>query len=414
MARDRTASRLRDTQCKNAKPGPKPYRLNDGGGLFLYVAPSGVKAWQHKYSINGESGTATLGKFPDVALADARKLAAKSRDHVAEGVDPVAVKRTAKAQRRAATAETFVKLSELWAKRESMRRKWSADYVEEVSASLRNHLSDLDLLPVGKITAAIIAPIMDKVERKAPDMATKVGPRLRGILDYAVERGLIPVNPMPATKRRPKADRRHLPAVTDEQGVGEVLRQAERAEACVGVKRAHLMSIYTAQRISEVVNATWDEFDLSANLWTIPRSRMKVKRESLGDHLVPIPPKFAAELKEWKRIDGDESKWVCPAPRGDGAVTREALEKWYRETLKLRDRHSQHSWRSVFSTWSYRHKEAGDAIEKQLDHLIGGKVQQAYDRDPRLEQRRELMARHEARLLAAHRGMQVIQGRRQG
>ena len=44
---------LTDVAIKNAKPRAKPYKLGDGGGLFLLVQPSGGKLWRLKYRVDG-------------------------------------------------------------------------------------------------------------------------------------------------------------------------------------------------------------------------------------------------------------------------------------------------------------------------------------------------------------------------
>ena len=40
---------LTDTKVKNAKPKNKPYKLSDGGALYLEVMPTGSKLWRMKY-----------------------------------------------------------------------------------------------------------------------------------------------------------------------------------------------------------------------------------------------------------------------------------------------------------------------------------------------------------------------------
>lgn len=42
---------LTDTAIRNAKPGEKPIRLFDGGGLSLEVSPGGGKWWRLKYRL---------------------------------------------------------------------------------------------------------------------------------------------------------------------------------------------------------------------------------------------------------------------------------------------------------------------------------------------------------------------------
>ena len=53
-------------EVERAKPKAKPYRLADGGGLFLWVPTSGVKVWQFRYRHGGKPQTATLGRLSSV------------------------------------------------------------------------------------------------------------------------------------------------------------------------------------------------------------------------------------------------------------------------------------------------------------------------------------------------------------
>ena len=389
---------------RHATPRARPYRLRDGGGLFLLVASSGAKSWQYRYKLDGKGQTATLGKYSRMSLAEARAVATKARERAAGGEHLTMVKRIAKAQRTADRSATFEKLAADWVAIEARRAKWTADYHDEVTASLRNHLSGLNALPIAAITANIAAPALRKVERSAPDMATKVLQRLRAILDHAVEEGLIHGNPLPPSRRRKRGARKHYPAVVDRDGVGVILRASDKAEASRGVKRAHMMLAFLAQRISETVDATWREFDLSGGTWAIPRHRMKRKESERGPHLVPIPPQLLTQLRDWSRVDGENAEFVCSAPGRTKPITREAVEKFYRRTLKLTGKHSPHSWRSVIKTWAENAEKSTDAVEAQLDHTIGGKVAASYDRADRLGPRRELIAWYECELIAARDG----------
>jgi len=401
--------RLTDRQIQNARPKAKPYRLADGDGLYLYVPLSGASSWQFRYRLGDKPQTATLGRLDRITLGQARAKAQEVRTLVADGHHVTAVRRVERAKRAAARTATFGVLAADWLKREARRAKWTDDYRQEVKASLDNHLSALAALPVAEITTAIAAKPMRKVEDSAPDMAMKVRQRLRAIMDYAAEQGLIPLNPIPAPRRgKRSAERTHLAAITDHQEVGAILRAADVAEVSRGVRRAHLLAVFTAQRIGEIVGARWDEFDLQAGTWAIPRARMKRKDVQRGPHVVPLPPYLLALLCEWHRADGDAAIHTSPAPHGGGAITREAVEKFYRRTLELTGRHSPHSWRSVFSTWARDAGKDADVIEAQLDHTIGTKQAAAYDRAKRLEIRRELMTWYEGQLLAARDGATVV------
>jgi integrase len=401
--------RLDAKTVEKAKPEAKPYRLADGDGLYLYVATSGVKSWQYRYRHEGKQQTLTLGKLSAVlTLAEARRRAERARDKADAGEHLTRDKRLQRAVKSADASNTFKLVAKRWARLEARRNVWTEDYQQEVSASLANHLSGLDGLPIADVTPRIAAPMLRKVEASAPDMAKKVRQRLRAILDFAVEDGLVPVNPIPVPRRRKAAaTRKHLPAITDHHEVGAILRAADKADVGRGVTRAHLLAVFTAQRMSEIVGAKWEEVDLEAGLWTIPRDRMKLKREDRGPHVVPVPPRLLGAMKEWRRVDGKGAVYVCPSREGN-PVTREAVEKFYRRTLNLRGKHSPHSWRTVLSTWANDAGQDTDVVEAQLDHVVGSKVKAAYDRARRLDRRAELMNWHEDALVAARDGAQVL------
>lgn len=391
---------LSDLKVKNAKPAAKPYRLADGEGLFLYVASSGVKSWQFRYKLGDKQQTATLGKLSRVSLAQARKAAEKARSQADEGRNVTAERRLERARRAASAENTFESVANAWVAVRARRDRWTSRYVVEVQNSIKNHLDPLRLLPVAEITAAMCAPLLAKVERSAPDMERKVRQRLRAILDHAIELGLLRGNPLPSVRRR-RLERKHFATVLDREGVGQILRAADAIDVSRGVKRAHLLVTFTAQRIGEIVPLEWSEVNLDQGTLTIPRLRMKRKEEARGDHVVPLPPKLLAQMREWREMDGEKAVYVCPSPRGEEFATREAVEKFYRRSLNLANQHSPHSWRSVLSTWARDDGQDADAVEAQLDHATGTTTQTSYDRAKRLERRRALMTWYEDRLLDA-------------
>jgi integrase len=417
---------LTDLKVRNAKSREKPYRLFDGDGLALWISPTGARSWQLRYRLDGTEQTATLGKLNRLTLAQARARADEMRKLAADGEHLTTVKRRDRLQRKADSANTFGVVAAGWMAREARRQRWTPDYLGEVEASVRNHLSEIGTLPVAKLNAPTVAPLLRKVEARAPMMLEKVRRRLNAILDYAVEHGLIVGNPLPAVRRGRKVERRHFPAATRLPEIGAILRAARSADPCKGIARAHLLLVFTAQRVSEIVGATWAEIELdgaeipmgegqhtkrdpAAGNWSIPRERMKRKDEVRGPHVVPLPPVLLAALREWREADGTDAVYVCPSPRESARpITPEGVEKFYRNTLGLSGEHSPHSWRSAFSTVAREAGKDGDAVESQLDHVVGNKIAAAYDRAKRLQLRRELMRWYEAQLIAARDGAVVV------
>jgi integrase len=402
---------LTDRKIRNAKPRRKPYRLNDGDGLALRVPPSGAASWQLRYFHDGKEQIATLGKLTEMSLAEARARADEKRKRVAEGEHLTVVKRQERLQRQVEQANRFDVVAKRYVEREARRQKWTSAYRAQVTATIRNHLSELNSLPIRSVIAPITSPLLEEVEARVPMMFDKGRRNLYAIMDYAVEQGLIVGNPLPAIRRGRGIPRRHYPAVTKLPEIGAILRAARAADPCKGIARAHLLLVFTALRVSEVVGAKWDEFaldgvevaveennqqrrihDPDAGNWSVPRERMKNKSPERGPHDVPLPPALLAALREWRRADGPGAAYVCPAPRNPTTcVTPEGVEKFYRNVLGLGGKHSPHSWRAAFSTVARDAGKSGDLVEAQCDRIVGTRTQSAYDRAKRLELRRVLM-----------------------
>ncbi|OIO05405.1 MAG: hypothetical protein AUJ49_01395 [Desulfovibrionaceae bacterium CG1_02_65_16] len=71
------SGKLTDVAIRNAKPGPKPCRMFDGGDLYLEISPAGGKLWRLKYRFGGKEKRLSLGAYPEVPLSQAAKDAPK-------------------------------------------------------------------------------------------------------------------------------------------------------------------------------------------------------------------------------------------------------------------------------------------------------------------------------------------------
>ncbi len=86
----KTTTRLTDKEIKAAKPQEKEYNLFDGDGLRLRVKPNGSKHWLLNYyrPNSRKRANLSLGKYPDLPLAKARKVTLEAKELLAEGIDP--------------------------------------------------------------------------------------------------------------------------------------------------------------------------------------------------------------------------------------------------------------------------------------------------------------------------------------
>src|SRR5689334_17361072 len=80
---------LTDLEIRSAKPREKPYKLTDGGGMYLEIMPTGSKIWRMAYrQANGKPNRLTFGPYPEVTLARARDKRMEARRLLHEGIDP--------------------------------------------------------------------------------------------------------------------------------------------------------------------------------------------------------------------------------------------------------------------------------------------------------------------------------------
>ena len=147
---------LTDTTIRNAKPGSKPYKLFDGAGLFVLVAPTGGKLWRLKYRLGGKEKFLALGIYPDVGLKEARRRRDEAREMVAQGIDPGERKKEAKT---AAVAEQREKENTF----EAVAMDWFNAYAPDLDAKhalkLRRYLEKVFFPAIGGKSVADLLPV---------------------------------------------------------------------------------------------------------------------------------------------------------------------------------------------------------------------------------------------------------------
>ena len=105
---------LTDTRIRNAKPKPKPYKLSDGGGLYVLIMPSGARYWRMDYRFGGKRRTLALGVYPELPLAQARGRREEARASLARDADPSSVKKATQRVARLASVNTFEAVAREW------------------------------------------------------------------------------------------------------------------------------------------------------------------------------------------------------------------------------------------------------------------------------------------------------------
>lgn len=181
---------LTTLKVKSAKPRERAYKLADSGGLYLLVQTNGSKLWRYKFRINGVEGKRALGAFPEIGLAEARRLHAEARQSVAQGISPVQARRDEKivqAQERMKRVKgAFAAVLADWnaATAADLRPSTVKQRIREIDNDLLPKLKDR---PIGGVTRLELTALLKGVEQRAPEVARNLRNHLWGVFEYAID-----------------------------------------------------------------------------------------------------------------------------------------------------------------------------------------------------------------------------------
>lgn len=208
----------------NAQPREKTYKLFDGHGLYLQVAPSGGKWWRVKYRLGGREQCLSVGTFPAVALKAARQRGAELRAQLAAGVDPAAERRLAK-QRLAKKEDSFEAIAREWYA--AFSRNWVPAHGDRVLRRLETYVFPwIGKMPIREVTAVSVLECLRRLEHQnTHETARRVLRYCSQTLRYAIITGRAETDVL-SHLRGALAPRkvRHLASVKDPKQVGALLR----------------------------------------------------------------------------------------------------------------------------------------------------------------------------------------------
>jgi integrase len=399
----RIVGKLNARQVTNAKPpnGKQWAVIPDGGNLYLQATRGKQghisRSWLFKYEIAGKRHELGLGPTHTIGLAKAREKARELREQLLDGLDPLTERRK---QQQVSLAEkaksvTFKQVAEMYLglhldsfKNPKHRAQW------------RSTLATYVYPKIGRMTVAEVGPadvlrVVEPIWNTKRETASRVRQRVERILDYASTRGF-------RSGDNPAAHvTESLPKGGNGKGHHAALHYAELPTfmAELGARdsvsaRALEFTILTAARTAETIRADADEFDLEAQVWTVPADRMKARKE----HRVPLCARAVEILQSLPRHG------TRPFTLSNMAMA---------ELLKgMRPGVTVHGFRSSFRDWAAEMTNyANHVVEQALAHTIGDKVEAAYRRGDLFVKRRKLMddwARYCSKPAAAAAGSNVV------
>ena len=371
---------LTDTAIRKTKPQSKPFKLSDGGGMYLLIKPDDGRYWRMDYRFCGKRKTLALGVYPTVPLADARQRREEARKLLANGVDPCEIRKAAKATRtkqQTIAAETFEKVARDWMAYREARGETAETTANKDRWRLEAYLfPHIGTRPITEITALELRDVLKKAEEAGKrETASRAKITAGQVFRWAVLEGRTHSDITASLRGQfttPKPT--HRAALTDPRLIGELLRSFDAFTGQFSTQCALKLAPLVFVRPGELRKAEWTEFDLDGAIWRIPGERMKMK----APHVVPLSTQAVAVLRELHPLTGT-GRYVFPSVR---TASRPMSENTVNAALRRlgygTDEMTGHGFRSMAAS---RLNEMGwnaDAIERQLAHAESNKVRAAY------------------------------------
>jgi len=384
--------KLTDTFIRHVTANGKVQKHSDGGGLFLYVTPTGKKSWRLAYRFAGRQKLISLGPYPSVSLREAREKREDAKKLLREHIDPSEARRQAREAAAEAARNSFEDVAREWYAKYSP--KWVPSYRKTVIRILEENLFPyVGKRPINAITPRELLTVLRRVEeRGALTIAHKALRDTGRIFRYAVVTGRAE-HDIAADLRGALAPtvNGHHAAITDPVAVGELLRGIYAYEGNFFISRALRLAPLVFVRGNELIRAEWVEVNLEAAEWRIPAERMKMRQI----HIVPLSRQALVIFHELYEKSG-KGRFVFPGSRAanDGPMYRGGPLRVLRQIGCATGEHTFHGFRSMASTLLNELGYNSDWIERQLAHCERNGVRAAYNYAEYLPERRRMVQKY--------------------
>ncbi|MDO6719868.1 integrase domain-containing protein [Psychrosphaera sp. 1_MG-2023] len=385
----RVTKPLTNTEVDKFKAKGKACSLFDGDGLELKVNTSGTKKWILKYyrPFSKKRTNLTFGDYPDISLAEARKLRTEAKELLAKNIDPKEHRDNVTNQQKARLENTLLNVANQWF--QVKRTQVTPNYAEDIWRSLELHAFPyIGKLPITEITAPIAIKIITPIAEKGSlETVKRVNQRLNEIMNFAVNTGLIHANPLIGIKAAfEKPKKQNMPTIRPEE-LPDFMRALSIASIKIVTRYLIEWQLHTISRPSEAAGAKWSELDIENKLWNIPAERMKKKRP----HSVPLTQQTLNLLAAIKPITGHR-EFIFPADRNPKSHANVATANAAIKRMGYHGKLVAHGLRALASTTLNEQGFDSDVIEAALAHVDSNEVRRAYNRADYLKRRAKMMS----------------------
>jgi len=278
------------------------YDQNKNGqptGLVLRLSTAGGKSFVYRYRYGKDVKRITIGRYPKMKLAAARKKVGEIENMLSNGLDPLVEK---KRNKEAPKPTTIQQLSELFIEKHlpTLKQSTQDDYKRRIQNVIQPEVGGLYL---EEINRADIVSFLEDID--APIQSNRVRAILSSMLSFAVQRGMIEYNPVQGIKPLGKETQRDR--VYNNQEIKTLWGKfEEEAEPFRSVLK---MLLICGQRAGETRMAKWEHIKKD-EVWHIPAGNTKANREQN----LPLPQLALDVLNDIKSETG-HTDFIFASPR---------------------------------------------------------------------------------------------------
>lgn len=356
---------------KSLKPKEQAYDISVGDNLYLRVNKTGSKSWRVIIKTKGQRTITTLGTFPEISLADAKKLALATKLEILEKKESIA----------------FDKVALEWLELKATKVKSIKDTRLRLNKAFINYFKDK---PIQNITPKDVIERLNTLYGK--DGKFETIKRCCNIISqlerYAHTLGYIKSLQMQNINEVFKSPKPIHMATVHPNSLKDVIAALKReSQQSKNIFNIFLIAIYTLLRPSEYMSLRWSWIDFTEKVILIPKESMKMKR----DFRVPISNQLETLLNSLRMQQ--LSDLVFPSPTNlDEPLSIFNFAKFLR-THGFKGILVPHGIRSIGRTWMAENTVDYAVAEMCLAHKVGSNVSNAYNRSDLLEERRIAMQR---------------------
>jgi integrase len=375
---------LTELQVKHLKPKDTLYRVPDTGGLCIEVSTNGAKYWRWRFRFQGKDQMLSIGKYPTVSIAQARKARDAARELVDIGKHPLREKKIIKMRNMYNGDNSFENIAKKWMEGRSFL---NAKYAKQCNDRMKQYVFPMiGMLPISEITIPDVVHVVETIAKTGTiETAKRMKQCMSQVFRFASFRGMCTHNPASDLRGLlPTPQEKHHACIPIKE-VPELLQAIEARKPDLAKYAMQLLAL-TFVRTGELIGAKWEEIDWEREEWHIPKERMKMKRP----HVVPLSRQALAVLRLLHERTGHKAFIFFSAASASWHMSNGTMLMALKR-MGYHGRMTGHGFRTLASTILNEKGYAPDVIERQLAHEEQDKIRAAYNRAEYIMERKKMM-----------------------